>query len=153
LPYHEFLTAGAWIEAGKDFGDYTLLKEIGRGGMGVVFKARQISLDRIVAVKMILPGPRANPDDLARFRLEAEANAQLRHPNIVTVHEVGEIRGQPYYSMDFVEGGSLSQRLARGPLPTPHAARYVMIVARAVHSVHSDGTLRRCVHALNSSLD
>jgi serine/threonine-protein kinase len=153
LPYRQSLGAGAWIEPGKDFGDYTLIKEIGRGGMGVVFKARQISLDRIVAVKMILPGPRANADDLARFRLEAEANAQLRHPNIVTVHEVGEIHGQPFYSMDFVEGSSLSQRLAQGPLPSRQAARYVLTIARALHYAHCHGIVHRDIKPSNILLD
>ncbi len=143
IAYHEAVRLSVRIEPGLNFGDYALLKEIARGGMGVVYKARQISLDRIVAVKMILPGPRANPDDLARFRLEAEATARLHHPNIVTVHEVDSIDGQPFYSMDFIDGQSLAQRVAQGPLPGRLAARFAMIVARALYHAHTHGVLHR----------
>jgi serine/threonine protein kinase len=153
VAYHESHGSGAWIEPGKNFGDYEILKEIARGGMGVVYKARQVSLDRIVAIKMILPGPRANPDDLERFRLEAEATAKLRHPNIVTVHEVGSIDGQPYYTMDFIDGTSMSQRIAPGPLPGRMAARLIMIVARALHHAHTHGILHRDVKPSNILLD
>jgi serine/threonine protein kinase len=153
ISYHGSPAGGGWIEPGKSFGDYALLKEIARGGMGVVFKARQISLDRIVAIKMILPGPRANPDDLERFRLEAEATAKLRHPNIVTVYDVGSIDGQPYYSMDFIDGPSMSQRVAPGPLPGRLAGRLIMIVARALHHAHTHGILHRDIKPSNILLD
>ncbi len=153
IAYHEAVRLSVRIEPGLNFGDYALLKEIARGGMGVVYKARQISLDRIVAVKMILPGPRANPDDLARFRLEAEATARLHHPNIVTVHEVDSIDGQPFYSMDFIDGQSLAQRVAQGPLPGRLAARFAMIVARALHHAHTHGVLHRDIKPSNILVD
>ena len=108
-------------------GDYELLEEIGRGGMGVVFRARQASLDRIVAVKMILAGPFASRDAIRRFQIEAKAAGRLRHPNIVEVHEMGESEGHFFFSMDYVPGQSLSALLASGPLPPQRAARYVQI--------------------------
>src|SRR5881396_388840 len=95
--------------AGKRFGDYELLEEIAHGGMGVVHKARQISLNRIVAVKMIRSDRLAHEDDIRRFRTEAQAAGSLQHPGIVTIHEVGEVDGQHFYSMDYVEGRSLSK--------------------------------------------
>jgi predicted Ser/Thr protein kinase len=153
LAYAEKVAPPHVIEPGQGFGNYELLKEIARGGMGVVYKARQKSLDRIVAVKMILPGPKAKPEDLERFRLEAEATARLQHPNIVTVYEVGEINGQPFYSMDFIDGPSLSQRMLQGPLPGRQAARYAMTIARALHHAHSHGILHRDIKPSNILLD
>jgi eukaryotic-like serine/threonine-protein kinase len=109
-----------------EFGDdYELLEELARGGMGVVYKARQKSLNRIVALKMILPGRLTSAEDLERFRREAEATARLQHPNIVAVHEVGEFEGQHFYSMDYIDGPSLAKRLQQGPFPNRVAARYV----------------------------
>ena len=92
---------------------YELLEVLGRGGMGVVYKARQIRLDRLVALKMILAGDLAGPAERARFQVEAEAVARLQHPNIVQIHEVGTHQGQPYFSLEFVAGGNLAQRLGR----------------------------------------
>jgi hypothetical protein len=128
---------------------YELLDVLGRGGMGVVYRARQVSLNRTVALKMILTGARASPAELSRFRREAEAVARLQHPNVVQVFEVGEWRGgdgdhpQPYIALEYVNGGSLADTL-RGNPQAPHAtARFVETVARALAHVHAQGIVHR----------
>jgi serine/threonine protein kinase len=135
------------------FGNYELIEELGRGGMGVVYKARQLGLNRLVALKMILPGPLANQDDLQRFRVEAEAAANLHHPNIVAVHEVGVVEGIHYFSMDLVEGPSLSKRLQQGGITPRLAARYLRVIARAVEHGHTHGILHRDLKPSNILLD
>jgi serine/threonine protein kinase len=137
----------------REFGDYDLLAEIARGGMGVVYRARQKGLNRVVALKMILAGRLANQDDLQRFLTEAEAAARLQHPNIVAVHEVGQVEGQFFFSMEYIAGPSLTQRLADGPLPGRVAARYVRRTARAVHYAHRQGILHRDLKPSNILLD
>src|SRR5262249_58540029 len=102
---------------GESFGDYVLLGELGRGGMGVVYKAFEPELGRYVAVKMILSGALSTPADLQRFHTEASAAARLQHPHIVKVHRVGACDGRHYFAMDLIEGQSLAQRLAGGPIP------------------------------------
>ena len=134
----------------RTFGDFELLEEVGRGGMGVVYRAKQNSLGRTVAVKMVREAHLATPADAARFRDEAEAAARLKHPNIVTVHEFGNNDGQAYFCMEFVDGPSLSQYVAKhGPLPPRDAARIVAAVARAVHHAHSEGILHRDLKPAN----
>jgi eukaryotic-like serine/threonine-protein kinase len=128
------------------FGDYELIEEIARGGMGVVYKARQVSLDRIVAVKMILAGHLASEAEVKRFRCEAQAVGSLCHPNIVGIYEVGEHQGQQYFSMPFVDGPSLAQLVESGqwqPEDGRPAARLMGRVARAVQHAHEAGVLHR----------
>ena len=135
------------------FGDYELIEEIARGGMGVVYAARQVSLNRIVALKMILSGSLASKADVQRFRAEAEAAANLRHPNIVAIYEIGEHEGRHYFSMEFIEGKDLSE-LTRGlPLPPHRAAGYVQTIAEAVHHAHVQGTLHRDLKPSNVLVD
>src|SRR5947209_5225061 len=130
--------------APREFGDFELLGELGRGGMGVVYKARQKSLNRIVALKMVREAHLASDADRARFHAEAEAAARLQHPNIVTVHEVGTFDGQAYFCMEYVEGRTLAQRVAAdGPLAPREAARFVAVIARAVEHAHEHGILHR----------
>ncbi|MFM9117912.1 MAG: serine/threonine-protein kinase, partial [Planctomycetota bacterium] len=124
-------------------GDYELQQEIGHGGMGVVFRAHQTNLRRDVALKMILPGKGSGAADIARFRAEAEAVAKLNHPGIVPVYEVGEWEGRPFFSMKYIPGQTLSQKLAAGPLPAREAARLLLEVCRAIQHAHEEGVLHR----------
>jgi WD40 repeat protein/tRNA A-37 threonylcarbamoyl transferase component Bud32 len=144
------LSVGATV---RYFGDYELIDEIARGGMGVVFKARQVSLNRIVAVKMVLAGILATKADRDRFHAEAQAAALLDHPNIVPVYEVGEYDGQHYFSMGYVDGLSLAARLADGPLPPKEAAELVATVAEAVEYAHRQGVIHRDIKPSNIVID
>lgn len=128
---------------------YEILSELGRGGMGVVYQARQTRLPRRVALKMVLTGVHAAPDALARFRLEADLLARLPHPHIVTIYEVGEHDGFPFLALELMEGGSLSARLASSPLPPAQAAGLVEALASAVHFAHTRGILHRDVNPAN----
>ncbi len=135
------------------FGDYELIEEVARGGMGVVYKARQLSLDRIVAVKMILHGPFSSAEFVHRFRTEARAAAALHHPNIVTIYDVGQHDGQHYYSMEFIEGKNLGDVVRENPLPPRRAAGYVKSMAEAMHYAHECGVLHRDLKPSNVLLD
>lgn len=134
-------------------GNYELLQEIARGGMGVVFKARQTTLGRIVAVKMIVAGRMATEDDVKRFQVEAQAAASLQHPHIVSIHEVGQHEGWHYFSMDYVEGRDLSAFLRENLLPAKRAATYVCQMAEAIHYAHQQGTLHRDLKPSNILID
>jgi serine/threonine protein kinase len=136
-----------------ELGDYELLEEVGRGGQGVVFRARQKSLNRIVALKVISLGQWASKAHLKRFRLEAEAAAKLEHPGIVPIHEVGERDGSCYFSMKFVEGGQLDQVVRRAPMPIRQAVELIAKVARTVHYAHEHGILHRDIKPGNILLD
>ena len=123
---------------------YELLEELGRGGMGVVYRAKQVSLNRVVALKMIGAADRANRQDIARFLVEAEAVAAVRHPNVVEVYDLGQHAGRPFYTMEFVDGGSLSRLLAKsGRLAPADAAAVLAAVARGVHAAHLAGIVHR----------
>ena len=136
-----------------ELGDYELLEEIGRGGQGVVFRARQKSLNRIVALKVIRLGQWASKVHLKRFRLEAEAAARLEHPGIVPIHEVGERDGSCYFSMKFIEGGQLDEVVRRTPMSIRQAAELIAKVARTVHYAHEHGILHRDIKPGNILLD
>jgi tetratricopeptide (TPR) repeat protein len=134
-------------------GDYELIERIARGGMGVVYRARQISLDREVAVKVLLDSAFATPAELARFRAEAAAAAALQHPNIVAVHEIGEEKGRRYFSMDFVAGKDLAALTRDGPLPARQAAELVAKIADAIQHTHERGILHRDLKPSNVLVD
>jgi len=136
-----------------ELGDYELLEEVGRGGQGVVFRARQKSLNRTVALKVISLGQWASKAHLKRFRLEAEAAARLEHPGIVPIHEVGERDGSCYFSMKFVEGGQLDEVARREPMPIRRAVELIAKVARTVHYAHEHGILHRDIKPGNILLD
>jgi WD40 repeat protein/tRNA A-37 threonylcarbamoyl transferase component Bud32 len=125
------------------FGDYELLQEIARGGMGVVYKARQLTLHRIVALKMILAGQLASKMEVERFYSEARAAGELQHPNIVAIHEVGQHNGQHFFSMDYVDGPSLADKVVNGTWPPREAARLMRQIAKAVHYAHTRGIVHR----------
>ena len=135
------------------FGEYELLEEIGRGGMGIVYRAVQKSLQRVVAVKMLLRRDLASQADLSRFRSEAEAAAQLDHPGIVSIFEVGEHQGHPFYSMRYIEGTTLSKRLQVGPIPPREGAQILLRVAEAVQAAHARGVLHRDLKPSNILID
>ncbi len=128
---------------------YEILGELGRGGMGVVYKARQVNLRRVVALKMILSGAHAAREDLERFRTEAEAIARLQHPNIVAVYEVGEHDGKPFFSLEFCTGGSLDRKLDGTPLEPLAAARLVETLARAMQAAHDKNVIHRDLKPAN----
>jgi serine/threonine-protein kinase len=145
----------------RDFGPYFLLEEVGRGGMGVVYKARQKALDRIVAVKMILPTHLASPEHIRRFQVEALAAARVRHSNITQIHDVGQHHGQHYFAMEHIAGESLAQRIARPangtdaapPLSFDDIARLLTTIARAVDHLHAHGIVHRDLKPSNILLD
>src|SRR5215469_1418474 len=136
-----------------DLGDYELLEEVGRGGQGVVFRARQKSLNRLVALKVISLGQWASREHVKRFRREAEAAARLEHPGIVPIHEVNERDGSCYFSMQFIDGGQLDEVVKRAPMSIRQAAELIAKVARTVHYAHEHGILHRDIKPGNILLD
>jgi tetratricopeptide (TPR) repeat protein len=128
---------------------YVILKELGRGGMGVVYQAVQTDLKRLVALKMILAGPHAGEPERDRFRREAEAVARMQHPHIVQIHEVGEHQGLPFLALEFCPGGSLDKKLAGTPLPPQEAARLVEVLAKAMHAAHQQQVIHRDLKPAN----
>jgi WD40 repeat protein/serine/threonine protein kinase len=147
------LKVGGASLVGKLFGDYELLAEIARGGMGVVYKARQRSLNRTVALKMILTGELASEEEVARFHTEAESAAGLKHPNIVNIHDVGVEAGHHFFSMDYIEGRNLEELILENPLPARQAASYLLEIAEAIEYAHQQGILHRDLKPSNILID
>ncbi len=139
----------------RAFGAYELIEEVAHGGMGFVYRARQVQAQRIVALKVMAAGAFAAPDFVKRFRTEAEAVAKLDHPNIVPIYDIGECEGQPFFSMKFVEGGSLAQRISnsKSPISDRDAAELVAKLARAVHYAHQHSILHRDIKPANVLVD
>ena len=135
--------------APTQLGNYELLEMIARGGMGVVYKARHTGLDRVVALKMIRSGILATPKDVERFQREARSAAKLHHPNIVTIHDIGEQEGQHYYTMDYVPGENLAERARTRPFSPRQAAEITAAVAGAIHCAHQQGVLHRDIKPAN----
>jgi len=137
----------------RRLGDYELLTPIAHGGMGLVYRARQLSLDRVVALKLLPFGEFTRDDSVKRLRAEAESAAKLRHPNIVAIHEVGEFNGQSFFSMDYIEGQTLAEAAREGPMPIARAIRLLRTTAEAVHFAHEHGILHRDLKPANVLLD
>ena len=128
---------------------YELFETLGEGGMGVVYKARQIGLNRLVALKMIIGGSHSHSNLLARFRVEAEAVARIRHPNILQIYDIGEVDGLPFVSLELLEGGGLDDRLAGTPQPGRSGSELVATLARAIHAAHQAGIVHRDLKPTN----
>ena len=153
LPEIPTPTAPGWIVSGRVIGDYELTEEIGRGGMGVVYRARQRSLGRVVALKVLPLAQFSSPGAMKRFRAEAAMAAALQHPNIVAIHEVGEHEGQPYYSMDYIQGQDLAELVRDKPLSARRAASLLKSIAEAVEHAHGRGILHRDLKPSNVLVD
>jgi serine/threonine protein kinase len=148
-PHPVILKTAALDQERPSVPGYEILEELGRGGMGIVYKARQLGLNRTVALKMVLPGIHGGLKNRARFRTEAAVIARLQHPNIVRVYDVGEAAGRPYFVLEFVAGGSLAQHLQGTPQPARAAARLIETLARAVHAAHAIGVIHRDLKPAN----
>ena len=148
LPVSDALAQGP-----RQFGPYELLAELGRGGMGVVYQARHVSLGRTVAIKMVLASHLASEQQRRRFEVEGRAAASLRHANIVRLLDSGQVEGQPYLAMDYISGSTLARRLQRGPIEQDEAVRLVAAVARAVDYLHRQGIVHRDIKPSNILLD
>lgn len=152
IPKADFSVQGVAIR-NQRFGDYELLEKIGQGGMGVVYKARQLNLDRVVALKLLPFSEFSRAEVVERFRAEAAAAGSLQHPNIVAIHDVGEQDGQHYFSMDLVAGQTLAEVVREKPLPAKRAAGYLKTIAEAVHYAHQHGILHRDLKPSNILID
>lgn len=141
------------IQPPRELGDFEIMEELGRGGMGVVYRARQRSLDREVALKLILQGAQASEIEKARFQAEVAAAARLEHSNIVPIYEVGEVDGWQFFGMKLIEGETLASRIAKGPIPEKQAVEWVLGVARAIEFAHSRGVIHRDLKPANVLVD